>query len=37
MRAYGLKLHELSPGRGLGTRYVESDPKARIKDHVRGI
>ena len=37
MRSHGLELRELSPGGGLGVRYVESDPAAPIEPYVRAV
>jgi diaminopimelate decarboxylase len=37
MRDHGLALIELSPGGGLGARYVESDPVVSIASYVRRI
>lgn len=37
MRSHGFELRELSPGGGLGVRYVESDPPAPIEPYVRAV
>ena len=36
-RRHGFELRELSPGGGLGVRYVESDPPATIESYVRAV
>ncbi len=37
MQSHGLALRELSPGGGLGVRYVASDPPTAIEPYVRAL